>query len=32
MVLSGSTTCYDYWQNIGKNYDNAENSEFFNCM
>lgn len=29
MVLSGSTSCYNYWQNIGKNYGNTHNSEFY---
>lgn len=26
MVLSGSTSCYNYWQNTGKNYGDTENS------
>lgn len=29
MVLSGSTSCYNYWQNIGNNYGNTHNSEFY---
>lgn len=31
MVLSGSTSCYDYWEKMGKNYDNTENSHLIVC-